>query len=337
MKEAMFYEKLGENRVRCNLCPHRCLIRESKFGVCGVRENVGGTLYTHAYGKTIATNIDPIEKKPLFHFYPGSPILSIATVGCNFQCLHCQNADISQMPRESESIAGRDFTPHQVIAMAEERGCRSISYTYTEPTIFMEYAYDTARLAHEKGMKNVFVTNGYMTEEALTSIQPYLDAANVDLKGFSEKFYKTVCGGSLEPVLETLKRMAAMSIWVEVTTLVIPYYNDSAQELRAVAEFIYGELGAEVPWHISQFHPTYKLTGSIRTPLSTLHMAREMGLKAGLKYVYTGNVPGDEGENTHCPSCGQLVIGRFGYHIQQYNIENSRCSNCGHIIAGEFE
>jgi pyruvate formate lyase activating enzyme len=185
-------------------------------------------------------------------------------------------------------------------------------------------------------MKNVFVTNGYMTEEALTFIQPYLDAANVDLKGFSEKFYKTVCGGRLQPVLETLKRMAAMDIWIEVTTLVIPYYNDSPQELRAMAEFIYGELGAEVPWHISQFHPTYKLTGSVRTPVSKLHMAREMGLKAGLKYVYTGNVPGDEGENTHCPSCGQLVIGRFGYHIQQYNIENSRCRNCGHIIAGEF-
>lgn len=336
MKEAMLYEKLGEGEVRCNLCPHRCLIRQDKMGICGVRQNMGGTLYTHVYGKAIATNVDPIEKKPLFHFYPGTPILSIATVGCNFSCLHCQNSDISQMPRESKSIAGRDLPPERVVAMAEAQGCKSIAYTYTEPTIFLEYAYDTARLAHEKGMKNVFVTNGYMTEEALKTIQPYLDAANVDLKGFTEKFYKTVCGGRLEPVLDTLKRMVTMGVWVEVTTLVIPYYNDSPQELHSIAQFIYAELGPEVPWHISQFHPAYKLTESVRTPLATLHKARQIGLDMGLKYVYTGNVPGDDGENTNCPSCGQVVIGRFGYHIQQYNVENSRCNKCGSIIAGEF-
>jgi pyruvate formate lyase activating enzyme len=333
----MLYDRLGENRVRCKLCAHRCLIRPDKVGVCGVRENAGGTLYTMVYGKTISTNVDPIEKKPLFHFHPGSPILSIATVGCNFRCLHCQNHDISQMPGDKGSIAGRDVPPQQVVAMAEKEGCRSIAYTYTEPTIFFEYAYDTARLAHGKGMKNVFVTNGYMTEEALETIRPYLHAANVDLKGFSEKFYKTVCGGRLEPVLDSLKRMVAMGVWVEVTTLVIPYYNDSTQELSSIAEFIRHELGAEVPWHISRFHPTYKLTDRVVTPVSTLHRAREIGLDAGLKYVYTGNVPGDQGESTLCPGCGQVIIGRMGYHIREINIEDSRCNKCGTAIAGEFE
>ncbi len=336
MKEAMLYEKMGEGNVRCNLCSHRCLIHEGETGICGVRENTDGALYTHVYGKAISTNIDPIEKKPLFHFYPGTPILSIATVGCNFKCMHCQNFDISQISRDKKSIIGRDLIPRQAVALAEDNGCTSISYTYTEPTIFFEYAYETASLAHRKGMKNVFVTNGYMTEEALDTIEPYLDAANVDLKGFSEKFYKTVCGGRLEPVLDTLRRMVARGIWVEVTTLVIPYYNDSPRELRSIAEFIHDELGASVPWHISRFHPAYKLTESVRTPVETISEARRMGLETGLEYVYTGNVPGDEGENTFCPSCGQVVIGRYGYHVQKYNIENSCCNKCGASIAGEF-
>jgi len=299
--EAYLYKPLNEKKVKCTLCNHRCVIKNGRRGICGVRENQEGTLKTLVYGKLIASNIDPIEKKPLFHFFPGSLSYSIATVGCNFKCLFCQNADIAQMPSDHDGMIMGDFvTPEDIVDAAEKGNCKSIAYTYTEPTVYFEFAYDTAKIAHEKGIQNVFVTNGYMTSEALEMISPYLDAANVDLKAFNEKFYKEICKAKLEHVKETLKLMKSLGIFVEVTTLLIPGLNDDKHELEMLAEFIVNSLGSETPWHISRFHPTYKLLDRPSTPIETLVMAREIGIKSGLRYVYTGNVPGDNGENTFC-------------------------------------
>ncbi len=333
MREAMLYEKLEEGKIRCNLCSHRCVIAPFKRGTCGVRENRGGTLYSLVYGKSIAAHIDPIEKKPLFHFYPGSSAFSIATVGCNFRCLHCQNADISQAPRELGQITGEELSPKEIVALAKHHNCRSISYTYTEPTVFFEYAYETAKLAHQEGIRNNFVTNGYMTEEALRTIQPYLDAANVDLKAFTEEHYRRVCGARLNPVLDTLRLMKRLGIWVEVTTLVIPTLNDSEKELQQIAEFVLS-LGAETPWHVTAFYPTYKMTDLLPTPASSLHRARRIGQQVGLKYIYSGNIPGDEGENTYCYNCGKLLIGRYGYRILENHIQDSKCAYCSADIDG---
>ena len=335
MKEALLYDRLDGDRVRCNLCHHRCTISGSHTGKCGVRRNKGGTLYSLVYGKSISQNADPIEKKPIFHLYPGSAAFSIATVGCNFRCLHCQNADISQLPREKHRIVGSDLSPEQVVALAKQHDCRSIAYTYTEPTVFFEYAYDIARLAAAEGIRNVFVTNGYMTREALETIHPYLDAANVDLKAFTEDFYRKVCGARLDPVLDSLRFMKQLGIWVEVTTLIIPSLNDSDEELREIARFILS-LGAETPWHVTAFYPTYRLTDQPRTPVETLRRARAIGLETGLRYVYSGNVPGEEGENTYCYHCGKLLIRRLGYRIAETRIEEGRCAYCGTEIDGIF-
>lgn len=332
MKEAMFYERLGEGKVRCFLCAQHCIISPGKRGICAVRENIDGTLFSLVYGKVIARHIDPIEKKPLFHFYPGSRSYSIATVGCNFRCLHCQNYDISQYPKIYPDIPGEEMTPEEVVREAEIAGCESISYTYTEPTIFFEFAYDCARLAHEKGIKNVFVSNGYTSPEATRTIAPYLDGNNIDLKG-DDNFYKKVVGARLQPVLDTIKLMKELGVWVEVTTLIIPTYNDSEEFLRWVAEFI-RSVDPAMPWHVTQFYPTYKLIDQPRTPISTLRRAREIGLKAGLKYVYEGNVPGEGGENTYCPECGELLIERFGFSLTTIRMKDSRCSNCGTKIEG---
>ncbi|MBN2179525.1 MAG: AmmeMemoRadiSam system radical SAM enzyme [Deltaproteobacteria bacterium] len=333
MKEAMLYEKLEGGRVRCNLCSHTCTVLPSKQGICGVRENRDGILYTLVYGTIIAENVDPIEKKPLFHVYPGSRSFSVATVGCNFQCTFCQNSDISQMPRERGKIIGREVTPEELIEKTLTSGSKTIAYTYTEPTIFFELAYDTAKIAGEKGIKNVFVTNGFMTDEAIETISPYLDAANVDLKSFDDGFYKKYCGGRLQPVLDSLKKMKELGIWVEVTTLIIPTLNDSDEELSKIARFIHS-LGNETPWHISRFHPQYKMIGLRPTPLSTLKRAKQIGTDAGLKYVYTGNVPGDEGENTYCSNCGNLIIGRYGFRVDRLNLKGSQCSKCGTEMEG---
>ena len=333
MKEALLYQKFEDNKVRCDLCSHRCLLTDGKTGVCGVKKNIGGTLYTLVYDKVIAAHIDPIEKKPLFHFLPGSTSFSIATAGCNFRCLHCQNYEISQMPKDQKMITGSYMSPEDIVASAYQNGCESISYTYTEPTIFFELAYDTARLAHDKGIKNVFVTNGYMTEEALLMIKPYLDAANVDLKFFNEKTHKRVCGASRDPVLDTIRRMKDTGIWVEITTLVIPTKNDSDEELGQIAGFIKG-VGADIPWHLSAFHPTYKMLDLPHTSAETLHRARKIGIEAGLRYVYTGNIPGDVGEHTLCYNCKGVLIHRFGYEIIENHIRESRCPYCGAVIDG---
>lgn len=334
LKEAMFYEKLNEHKVKCNLCPHRCVISNFKKGICAVRENRNGILYSLVYGKLIAKAVDPIEKKPLFHFYPGTTAYSIATVGCNFRCLNCQNYEISQLPKEQKIILGEDATPEEIVFEAKRFKCKSIAYTYTEPTIFFEFAYETAKLASKNGIKNVFVTNGYITEEALREIKPYLDAANIDLKSFKEEFYLKNCGAHLNPVLDAIKLYKQFGIWIELTTLIIPGMNDSEEELHKIAEFIRDEVGPETPWHVTQFYPMYKLSHLNRTPVATLRKAREIGLKTGLKYIYIGNVPGEPGENTYCPSCGKLLIQRYGYEILEYNLKGNKCSFCGAEING---
>ncbi|GAG72984.1 unnamed protein product, partial [marine sediment metagenome] len=278
--------------------------------------------------------IDPIEKKPLFNFYPGTTAYSIATVGCNFKCQFCQNWEISQMVRDKHLVMGNEASPELIVENAKRYGSKSIAYTYTEPTIFFEYAYDTAKLAHEADIKNVFVTNGYMTEEALKEINSYLDAANVDLKSFSDDFYRKLCGARLQPVLDTLKLMKKLGIWVEVTTLIIPSLNDSPDELGKIAKFIVNELGEETPWHISRFYPSYNLKDKPPTPIDTIHKAREIGLNEGLKYVYEGNVPDSKGESTYCPNCKNLVIKRWGYQITKKDTKDGICQNCGSKIDG---
>ncbi len=334
MKEAMLYEKIEDKKVRCFLCAHGCHISPGKRGICAVRENIDGALYSLVYGKVISMNIDPIEKKPLFHFLPGSTSFSIATVGCNFRCEHCQNYEISQFPRERPdvSIPGRDMTPEEVVNAAYSNGCESISYTYTEPTIFFEFAYDCAKIARGKGIKNVFVSNGYTSPEATRLIAPYLDGNNIDLKG-GEEFYKKICHAKAAPVRETIRLMKELGVWVEVTTLIIPGHNDSEGELRAIAEFI-KSVDPAIPWHVTQFYPTYQLKDAPRTPIKTLRWARQMGLDAGLKYVYEGNVPGEGGENTYCPNCRALLIQRFGFSIGKNIIKEGRCSGCGTQIEG---
>jgi pyruvate formate lyase activating enzyme len=333
MKEAMLYGPLEGGKVQCSLCNHRCTIAPSKRGICGVRENRDGKLYSLVFGRALSLNVDPIEKKPIFHLFPGSTSFSIATVGCNFRCLQCQNHDISQMPVDNGRIEGSLVPPSKVVSLAKEHRCKSISYTYTEPTIYFEYAYETAALASQEGLKNIFVTNGYMTEETLKTIQPYLDAANVDLKSFQEKFYKEVCGARLKPVLETLELMRQMGIWVEVTTLVIPTLNDSDKEFEEIAQFILS-LGPDVPWHISAFYPTYKMLNLPRTPASLLHRAREIGMGAGLRYVYCGNIPGAEGEDTFCPHCGRKVIERVGFQVVKNEVVSGECCHCHTKIEG---
>jgi pyruvate formate lyase activating enzyme len=333
MKEAYLYERLDNERVRCFLCNHRCLIKRGGRGVCGVRENRSGTLVSLVYEKVIASHCDPIEKKPLFHFLPGTSSYSIATVGCNFRCLFCQNADISQMPSDHNQIIGENITPEKIVKDAVGTRSASISYTYTEPTIYFELAVDTARLAVSEGLKNVFVSNGYMTEQCLQDMYPDLHAANVDLKAFNEKFYKEQCGAKLQPVLKTLEIMKEMGVWLEITTLLIPGLNDSMEELKKLAQFIAG-LDPNIPWHISRFHPMYRLTNIRSTPPEIIRSARDLGYKAGLRYVYTGNLPGDEGEKTFCHDCGKLLIDRLGFHVSQNKIRKNHCPDCGTEIPG---
>ncbi len=336
IKEAMLYRSLAGKKVTCDLCHHRCDIVDSKFGICGVRQNREGKLYTHVYGEVIAAHVDPIEKKPLYHFLPGTTSFSIATIGCNFRCPFCQNWQISQATkREKKGRQGYDFNPEDVVYEAKSRGCKSISYTYTEPTIFFEYAYETAKLAHEEGIGNIFVTNGYMTPEALETINPYLDACNVDLKSFKEEFYKEICRAHLEPVLDSIRLMRKLKIWVEITTLVVPGQNDGEEELTEIARFIH-DLDPDIPWHISRFHPDYQYTEARPTPLDTLHKAYNIGKEQDLRYIYIGNVLG-ESEDTLCPHCQRVLIKRQGYFIGQNKVKDTGCPFCGGHIAGVFQ
>jgi pyruvate formate lyase activating enzyme len=336
MKQAMFQEPKEGSKVLCGLCSHRCLIAPGHRGICAVRENRDGTLYSLVYDRIIARNIDPIEKKPLFHFLPGSLSFSLATPGCNFRCKHCQNADISQLPRDKGGIVpGEAVSPAEIVEAALRHHCASISYTYTEPTIFFELAYDTATLARKAGLKNVFVTNGYITPEALREISPVLDAANIDLKGFTDDFYKNICGARLQPVLDSIRLYKELGIWIEITTLVIPGHNDSENELRQIAQFV-RSVGEGVPWHVSRFHPTYKLIDRPRTPLETLKRARQIGIDEGLRYVYEGNIPG-EGEETTCWSCGKSLVKRYGFSVEENHVKDGKCGFCGAKMDGVWE
>ena len=336
MKEAYLYEKMEHERVRCFLCSHKCLIKEGAKGICGVRENRGGMLVSLVYGKVIAQHVDPIEKKPLFHFLPGSRSYSIATVGCNFKCRFCQNADISQMPNDQDQVWGKDITPPEIVEEVVSSRSATIAFTYTEPTIYYELALDTARLAVTKGIKNIFVSNGYMTEECLKDIFPDLHGANIDLKSFEDKFYREQCGAKLGPVLKTLETMKKMGVWLEVTTLLIPGLNDSPKELKGLAKFL-ADLDPDIPWHISRFHPTYHLTNVSPTPPESIHRAKDIGYEEGLKYVYSGNIPGDKGEKTYCHECGELLIDRFGFSVRKNRLVSGRCPDCQADIPGVWE
>jgi len=333
MREALLYKKLDSGLLECFLCSHYCKIADKKFGFCGMRQNLGGVLYTHSYAKLAAAEVDPVEKKPLYHFLPGSLSFSIACAGCNFRCGFCQNWQISQMPVGRADLAG-DILPEEVVAMAVSRKCRSIAYTYTEPTIFLEYALEAAKLAKAQGLRNIFVTNGYMSPQAVALLKPYLDAANIDLKSFSNNFYKKNCAAELEPVLDSIRLMKDLGIWVEVTTLVVPGENDSAEELTSLAGFLAG-VDKFMPWHVSAFHPDYKFLDYAATPGRTLKQALEIGASCGLKHVYAGNVRG-YGSDTYCPECKKLIIQREGFRVLQTNLNSDRCAACQAPIRGIF-
>jgi pyruvate formate lyase activating enzyme len=330
MKEALLYKKLKNKRNQCQNCAHYCVIENGKKGICGVRENRDGKLYSLVYGKACAVNIDPIEKKPFFHFLPGSHSLSVATVGCNFKCASCQNHEISQMPQLTGKVEGQEISPKEIVEAALKNNLPSISYTYTEPAIFSEYALDTMKLAKKQGLKNNWVSNGFWSKELFDLISPYLDAANIDLKSFEDDFYIKYCGGRLQPVSDTLKRLKKKKIWLEVTTLVIPTLNDKEEIFKKIASFIKNELGSETPWHVTQFSGviSWKLQNIPDTPVETLEKAHKIGKETGLKYVYTGNVPGISSEDTFCPKCNNLVIDRTGYIISRHD-KNGKCPKCG--------
>ncbi len=336
MKEAFLYDRLEGLRVRCNLCSHYCVIDDGRQGRCGVRENREGTLFSLVYGRPIARSIDPIEKKPLFHFLPGSLSYSLATVGCNLTCLHCQNAEISQMPTDLGRIAGGRAEPREIVREALDHGCASISYTYTEPTVFAEYVCDIGKLAHQSGIKNVLVTNGFMSPQAVARLGPLIDAANVDLKAFSESFYKDICGARLKPVLESILGLKEQGVFVELTTLLIPGANDSEEELAELAAWIASGPGVDTPWHVSRFHPTYRLIDRGPTPAASLDAAFKIGRRAGLKYIYLGNVPGRGGEDTLCPSCKAGLISRRGFTVLENNLKAGACPECGLAVPGVF-
>jgi pyruvate formate lyase activating enzyme len=333
MKEAKLYKKMEDQKVQCVTCAHRCVIAVGKRGVCGVRENQEGKLVTLVYGKAIALHVDPVEKKPLFHFLPGAPAMSVATVGCNMRCLNCQNADISQMPKDQDRIQGEDVSPENLVQATVRQQCRIIAYTYTEPAVFWDYAYDTAKLARREKIKNVFVTNGYLSKESFEEISPFLDGANVDLKAFRDATYKSVCGARLQPVLDTIRRMKELGIWIEVTTLLIPGLNDSEEELKQIARFIH-EIDPAIPWHISRFYPTYRMTDRSPTSVESIQKARDIGTEVGLRYVYPGNIPGDEGESTFCYHCNTRLIHRQGYQIIVNRLAKGKCPECGIEIDG---
>lgn len=358
LHEARFYQRLAGSEVLCTLCPHDCHVRDGGRGACGVRFNHDGKLYTVVYDKVVSRSIDPVEKKPLFNFLPGSRAYSIATVGCNLRCAFCQNWEISQWPKDrlprglhatggtptaevvcpqleaaQDAVIGEPVTPQTVVDAAVASGCESIAYTYTEPTIFFELAYDTAQLAHAAGLKNIFVTNGFIGEAPLRTVAPVLDAANVDLKFFNPESYKHISRARLEPIMDAIRLYRALGVWVEVTTLVIPGVNDSDAELRGIAGFL-ASVGVEVPWHVSQFYPAWKMSDTPVTPVETLRRAVLIGKDAGLRYVYSGNVPGDPDENTCCYGCGALLIERFGNRMRANRISRGKCPDCGAAIDG---
>jgi len=338
LNEAMLYSPLPENRVRCYLCARVCTIPEGSVGFCLVRKNEGGKLYALAYGKACSVAVDPITKKPLAHFYPGSSVLSIASGGCNFRCQFCDNWMISQ----EKGVAGTELSPEDVVRATRDNNCQGISYTYTEPTIFFEYAYDTAKLAHQVSFFNTFVTNGYMTREAVHTIAPFLDAATVDFKGGADpEFYKKFSAvPTVEPIFASLLEMKRHQIHVEITNLVVPKIGDSLDRIKELATWIRDSMGRDTPFHLLRFHPDYKMTDAVSTPIPTLEKVRDTSREVGLNYVYIGNVPGHPYENTYCPKCHELLIKRFSFEIVKWSLtKNMQCPACGTSIPikGKFE
>lgn len=336
LHEALFYSH-DKDDIICRLCAHRCRIKPRRRGRCGVRMHLDETLYTLVYGELVAEHLDPIEKKPLFHVLPGSLSLSISTLGCNFTCKHCQNSSISQAAQLAPGeIGGKKSSPEQIVANALRQGCKTISYTYVEPTVFYEFAYDICVLAKEEKLRNVFVSNGYLGEEPIKKIAPFLDAINIDIKSFRDGFYREICGARLHPVLDSVRLFKDLGVWVEITTLVIPGINDSDEELSDIASFIV-DVDPAIPWHVSAFYPTYKMTDHHSTPQSTLARARKIGRSSGLHHVYEGNMRGAGGENTCCPSCGTTVIERYGFAIRKNTLKNGFCPQCGARLHGIWD
>jgi len=328
------WETLDCLGVQCKLCPFRCFLPEGARGICRVRMNVGGRLKTLVYAQPVSVHIDPIEKKPIYHMLPGSSIFSIATVGCNLRCSFCQNWEISQSFPEQAKGSDQLLTPEQVVDAAIKSNCNSIAYTYAEPTVFYEYVLDTAKLAKQKGLRNVMVSAGYINPEPLRKLAPYFDVIKIDLKGFNKDFYRKVVGGNLEYVLATLKELKKLGVLTEIVNLVVPSLNDNMGEISRMCEWIYINLGPDTPLFFSRFSPQYKLGNLPATPVETLEQARSIALKAGLKFVYIGNVSGHQGENTYCPRCGKVLIHRYGYAILENNIRNGVCVFCGEKIPG---
>lgn len=325
-KEAILYDKVGKS-LNCKICERRCIISQGKTGFCEMRENDAGKIYTLNYAAASSVAVDPIEKKPLFHFYPGSMVFSLGSVGCNFRCKHCQNWGISQA--ELKQTPTRELLPEEAIRLAKEYDCKSIAWTYNEPTMWFEYTLDSAKLAKKEDIKTVYVTNGYMTEESFGEIKPYLDAANIDLKGMSEKFYSELCDARLQPVLDNIVRMHDAEIHIEITNLMIPGYNDSDDDIKALVKFMAEDVGVEVPLHFTRFYPQYKMQNLQPTEVKYLLKAHEIAKEAGMKYVYIGNVPTEDGENTYCPECGELIIKRDGFDVLSDEFKKAReCPKC---------
>jgi pyruvate formate lyase activating enzyme len=333
-KEALFYKKTvkSKNIVSCELCPRGCMLVDGNLGFCRARKNIKGTLYSLGYASPCAVHIDPIEKKPFFNVYPRTFSFSLASAGCNLRCAFCQNWEISQVsPLETDNLS---LPPEKLVALARQNQCKSIAYTYTEPTNFFEYMYDTAKIARKSGILNVYHSNGFINQEPLKALSKYLDAANIDLKGFSPAVYNTLCEAYIEPVLETIKTLKKSGIWVEITNLVIPGYNDDEKMIIDMCRWIYKNVGVDVPIHFSRFHPMYKMTGIAQTPVDTLEKARDIAIKTGLNYAYIGNVPGHPGENTYCPKCKKMIIKRAGYNVLEYSLKGGKCQYCGTKIGG---
>ncbi len=333
--EASFYKKLPDAKVRCEVCPKECEIADLERGYCGNKENRKGVYYTLVYGRCCSAHIDPIEKKPLFHYLPSSEAFSIAAAGCNFECKFCQNWNIAQF--RPEQVDDFYLPPAKVVSLAKEKKCPTIAFTYSEPVVFYEYMRDTALQARREGIGSVMISNGYINEAPLAELCRHLTGVKIDLKGFSEKFYKEYCSGELKPVLDTLKRLSRIGIWYEIVVLLIPTLNDDRDEIRQMCRWIKAELGVEVPLHFTRFHPMYKIQNLPSTPVKTLEEARIIARETGLNYAYLGNVPGHEGENTYCPKCNEVVIGRVGFHIIKNGLKKGACPTCGHRIPGVWE
>ncbi|MCX9010620.1 MAG: AmmeMemoRadiSam system radical SAM enzyme [Candidatus Methanoperedens sp.] len=331
IKEGVLFDQLPENRARCNVCEHRCRIAEGKLGFCGTRKNINGKVHTIIYNTISSEAVDPIEKKPLYHFLPGTLSYSLGSIGCNFRCEHCQNWNISQI--RLEQAYTMEITPQEAVRHALEEGCKSISWTYNEPAIWHEYTYDSAVLAKKAGLKTVYVTNGYITPEALRRIAPYLDAYRVDIKSFSDSFYREVCSARLAPVLASTKLAKELGMHVETITLIIPGRNDSKEEITQLVKWVHDNVGVDTPMHFTRFHPMYQMTDVYPTPVETLEMAHDIAKKEGMRFVYLGNVPGHKYENTYCPRCNELLIDRTGFAISEYNIKDGKCPKCGEKIA----